>query len=90
MEKSETAKKHETFEFLIDEKLNEAYSWMGPENTVGDFLTVFVENLLGEVIGDELLSVSIKELYENEVRNDFVTKLKARDKFGIWTELQPV
>ena len=89
MEKNETAKKHEAFEFLIDEKLNEAYSWMGPENTVGDFLTVFVENVLGEVIGDELLSVSIKELDEKEVRNDFVTKLKARDTFGIWTELQP-
>lgn len=88
MEKSETAKKHEMFVFL-DEKLNEAYSWMGPENTVGDFLTVFVENLLDEVIGDELLSVSIKAMDEKEVRNDFVTKLKARDKLGIWTELEP-
>lgn len=86
MEKSETAKKHEAF---LNEKLNEAYSWMGPENTVGDFLTVFVENLLDEVVGDELLSVSIKELDEKEVRNDFVTKLKARDTLGIWTELQP-
>lgn len=74
-------------EFLI-EKLNESLSWMGPQNTVGDFLTVFLENLLDDIVGEDLLAISFEDMESKEIRNNFVTKLKENDVLGIWGELQ--
>ena len=49
----------------IDELVDKTYEWMDGENTVGDFLTAFVDELVEEWLGEDILSMSIAKV-END------------------------
>ena len=49
----------------MDELIAKTYEWMDGENTVGDFLTAFIDELVEEWLGEDILSMSIAKL-END------------------------
>lgn len=49
----------------MDELVDKTYEWMDGENTVGDFLTAFIDELVEEWLGEDILSMSIAKL-END------------------------
>ena len=49
----------------MDELVGKTYEWMDGENTVGDFLTAFIDELVEEWLGEDILSMSIAKL-END------------------------
>ena len=50
----------------MDELIGKTYEWMGDENTVGDFLTAFIDELVEEWLGEDILSMSIAKLENDE------------------------
>lgn len=49
----------------MDELVDKTYEWMDGENTVGDFLTAFIDELVEEWLGEDILSMPIAKL-END------------------------
>ena len=49
----------------MDELVDKTYEWMDGENTVGDFVTTFVEQAVEEWLGEDILSMSIAKV-END------------------------
>ena len=49
----------------MDELIDKTYEWMDGENTVGDYLTAFIEALAVEWLGEDILSMSIAKV-END------------------------
>lgn len=50
----------------MDELVDKTYGWMDGENTVGDFLTAFIDELVEEWLGEDILSMSIAKVENDE------------------------
>ena len=50
----------------MDELVDKTYEWMDGENTVGDFLTAFIDELVEEWLGEDILSMSIAKVENDE------------------------
>lgn len=50
----------------LDELVDKTYAWMDGENTLGDFLTAFVDELVEEWLGEDILSMSIAKVENDE------------------------
>ena len=50
----------------MDELVDKAYEWMDGENTLGDFLTAFIDGLVEEWLGEDILSMSIAKIENDE------------------------
>lgn len=49
----------------MDELVYKTYEWMDGENTVGDYLTTLIDELVEEWLGEDILSMSIAKV-END------------------------
>lgn len=45
----------------LDELGDETDSWIGPENTFGDYMTVMIEKIVDEFIPEEIKSIKKKD-----------------------------
>lgn len=50
----------------MDELVDKTYAWMDGENTLGDFLTAFIDELVEEWLGEDILSMSIAKVENDE------------------------
>ena len=50
----------------MDELIDKTYEWMDGENTVGDFVTAFIDELVEEWLGEDILSMSIAQVENDE------------------------
>ncbi len=46
----------------IEELSDNAWDWMSSENTFGDYLTVYIYDLVEEWLGEDILSMSIAKI----------------------------
>ena len=58
----------------MSELVDKTYEWMDSENTVGDFLTAFIDELFEEWLGEDILSMSIAKLENDKNANIMILK----------------
>lgn len=66
------------------ERIEEAVSWLGPENTIGDFVTVFVENLCDECLGEEVMSTTLSDLDDPVKSQSLLERVMTEDRIGFF------
>lgn len=71
-------KKNDDYKMEITEKGHEkirelcekSFEWLEPDNTIGDFFTVFFENVVNEMLSDEIKAIPLKDLEDPEKSED--------------------
>lgn len=59
----------------MNELMEKVWAWMGPENTVGDFMTTFMEEVVEEWLGEDVCSTTMAELDDHEVRRKVLKRI---------------
>lgn len=70
----------------IDEILESTSTWMGPESTIGDFFTAFFDEVVEEVLGEEICSMTILDLEKEENRKKALDRLFESSMFSIFVQ----
>ena len=75
-----------------DDKLRElcekSYEWLEPDNTIGDFFTVFFENIVNEMLSDEIKAIPLKDLNDPEKSENILKLIYGNENWDIFTKVK--
>ena len=72
----------------IRELCNKSYEWLEPDNTIGDFFTVFFENVANEMLSDEIKAIPLKDLEEPEKNEDALKLIFDNENWDIFMKVK--
>lgn len=75
-----------------DDKLRElcekSFEWLEPDNTIGDFFTVFFENVVNEMLSDEIKAIPLKDLEDPEKSENALKLIFDNENWDIFMKVK--
>lgn len=72
----------------LRELCEKSFEWLEPDNTIGDFFTVFFENVVNEMLSDEIKAIPLKDLEDPEKSENALKLIFDNENWDIFMKVK--